>query len=131
MKKKKLLDSYALLAYLKKEKGYEKVKQSLTSGSADLLMNDINIGETYYILARERSAQAAEYFIDVILPSLPVTAVANSLQDVLAAAKIKSRFAISYADCFAAATAIREKATVLTGDPEFRQLEKEMDIEWL
>lgn len=94
-------------------------------------MNDINIGETYYILARERGLQAADYFIDVIMPSLPITLLANSLNEILEAARLKSRLAMSYADFFAAATAIREKAEIITGDPEFKQLEKEVEIEWI
>ncbi|MBI4687438.1 MAG: type II toxin-antitoxin system VapC family toxin [Nitrospirae bacterium] len=131
MKKKKLLDSFALLAYLKKEKGHEKVKKILLSDDITSIMNDINIGETYYILARERGLQAADYFIDVIMPSLPITLLANSLNEILEAARLKSRLAMSYADFFAAATAIREKAEIITGDPEFKQLEKEVEIEWI
>ncbi|HDH13114.1 MAG TPA: type II toxin-antitoxin system VapC family toxin [Nitrospirae bacterium] len=131
MKKKKLLDSFAVLAYLKKEKGHEKVKRLLLSDDVALIMNDINIGETYYILARERGLQMAEYFINVIFPSLHVTSLTNSLNEVLEAAKIKSRHSMSYADCFAAATAIREKAIIVTGDPEFKQLGKEVEIEWI
>ena len=38
---------------------------------------------------------------------------------------------IPYADCFAAATAIKEKATVVTGDPEFRKVEGLVGIDWL
>ncbi len=94
-------------------------------------MNDINIGETYYIVAKERGMQAADYFINVILPSLPITSLSNSLNEVLEALRIKSRFSMSYADCFAAATAIRERAVIITGDPEFKQLEKEVEIEWI
>lgn len=94
-------------------------------------MNDINIGEVYYILAKERGMQQAEYFINVILPSLPIVRIGNSFEDVLAAARIKAAHAMSFADCFAAATAIREKATLITGDPEFRQVEKEVGIEWI
>jgi len=47
------------------------------------------------------------------------------------AAKIKSRYAVSFADCFAAATAIREKAEIVTGDPEFKKLEEQVDIVWI
>jgi len=94
-------------------------------------MNDINVGEVYYILARERGVHAADYFLDIIMPSLPITLLTNSLNEVLEAARLKSRFTISYADCFAAASAIREKAEIITGDPEFKQLEKEVEIEWI
>jgi len=44
---------------------------------------------------------------------------------------MKSRLAMSYADCFAAATAIRENAAIVTGDPEFKKLGKEVEIDWI
>jgi ribonuclease VapC len=47
------------------------------------------------------------------------------------AAGFKARYRLAYADCFAAALAKREGAEVLTGDPEFRQLEKEIKVRWL
>ena len=95
-------------------------------------MNEINLGEVFYILARERECLKRKYFINVILPSLPIIRIGNAFEDVLAAAKIKGRHALSFAKkYFAAATAIREKAAIITGDPEFRQLEKEVEIEWI
>lgn len=117
--------------YLKGEKGSEKVKNLFRSEDAQLLMNDVNLGETYYILSRERGIKEAEYFINVIFPNLPIAHVANSLSEVLDAARIKSEHAISYADCFAAATAIREGASIVTGDPEFKKLEKKVEILWI
>lgn len=131
MKKKYLLDSFALLAYLKKENNYEKVKDILSTHNTHVLMNDINIGETFYILARERGMDKADYFIDVVLPILPISHVENRLQDVIEASKIKAKYPISYADCFAVATACKEKATVITGDPEFKLVEKLVKVEWL
>lgn len=131
MKKKIVLDSFALLAYLQKENDYEKVKRLLLSKEACLLMNDVNIGETFYILARERGTEKAEYFIEVILPALPVINIGNSLQEVVASAKIKAQYPMSYADCFAVATAVREQATIITGDPEFKHVEHLVSIEWL
>jgi ribonuclease VapC len=50
---------------------------------------------------------------------------------VIDAAKIKAQYPISYADCFAVATAIREKAVVITGDPDFKHVEKIVEIDWL
>lgn len=106
MKKARLLDSFALLAYLKNEGNYQKVKDILTShqnDEEDLLMNETNIGEVYYILARERSLDAAEYFLNDILPALGIKTVPNSLPDVIEAAKIKAQVPIAYADAFAVA----------------------------
>lgn len=134
MKKAGLLDSFALLAYLKKEENYQKVKDILAShqkGEEDLLMNEINVGEVYYILARERSLDAAEYFLHDILQALAIKMTSNSFSDVIEAAKIKAQFPIAYADAFAVATAIKYGATLITGDPDFNKVGNLIKIEWL
>jgi predicted nucleic acid-binding protein len=131
VKNKSVLDAYALLAYLKKEGGHARVLDLMESGDTDLFINSINVGEVFYIIARERGIQAADYFLTVILPSLPVMALDNSLKDVIAAARIKAVHVLSYADCFAAATAIREQAPLVTGDPEFKSLGKQLHIDWI
>jgi uncharacterized protein len=48
-----------------------------------------------------------------------------------AAAHLKAQYPIAYADAFALALAQSKEATLLTGDLEFRQAEKEVSIEWL
>lgn len=131
MKRKSLIDSYALLAYLKQENNYRKVENLLSSKETQPLMNDINIGETFYILARERGLDKAEYFINAILPNLPIIKIGNAFDEVIQAAKIKAQYPISYADCFAVATAIREKAVIITGDSDFKHVEKIVEIDWL
>lgn len=131
---KRLFDSYALLAYLNEEAGYEMVKDLLNraqdSGSL-ILMNEINIGETYYILFRERGPEKSDYFLETILSSLPIVMVANDFQHVIEAARIKAEYPLSFADCFTVATAYREKASVITGDPEFKKVEHLIEIEWI
>jgi len=128
------LDSYALLAYLNKENGYEKVRAVLAmaqQSSLPVLMNELNVGETYYILYRKRGHEQAEYFLDTVLAGLPVSMISNDFNAVISAAKIKAQHALSFADCFAVATAQRENAVILTGDPEFKNVEKFVEIEWL
>ena len=134
MKRKKLLDSYALLAYLNKEDGFEKVRNVLANAqksSLPVLMNELNVGETYYILYRKRGHEQAEYFLDIILAGLPISMISNDFNAVISASKIKARNALSFADCFAVATAQRENAVILTGDPEFKNVEKLVKIDWL
>lgn len=131
MKRKSLIDSYALLAYLKQENNYRKVENLLSSKETQPLMNDINLGETFYILARERGLDKAEYFINAILPNLPIIKIGNAFAEVIQAAKIRAQYPISYADCFAVATAIREKAVIITGNPDFKHVEKIVEIDWL
>lgn len=131
MKTKSVLDSYALLAYLNREGGHAKVAALLASEERTVLLNTINLGEVFYILARARGNQAADHFLNVILPSLPITLVENSCEDVVAAARLKAAYPLSFADCFAAATAIREKAPLVTGDADFKKLWKTVEIDWV
>ena len=131
MNRRRVLDSYALLAYLKKEDKYERIKGLLSSKDTVLFMNEINLGECFYILARERSIDKAEYFIYTVLPNLPITKISNTFQDIIEAAKIKAKHPLSYADCFAIQTSIKENAPIITGDPEFKKADKLVQIEWL
>ena len=134
MSRRKLLDSFALLSYLNKETGFEKVREALAEAQVSdgsVLMNEVNVGETYYILHRQRGVQEAEYFLDTVLIGLPILLVQNDFQDVIDAARIKAEYPLSFADCFAVATARRESAIILTGDPEFKKIEHLVQIEWL
>lgn len=131
MNRKRVLDSYALLAYLKKEDKYERIKGLLSSKDTVLLMNEINLGECFYILARERSIDRAEYFIYTVLPNLPITKISNTFPDIIEAAKIKAKHPLSYADCFAIQTSLKENAPIITGDPEFKKADRLVKIEWL
>jgi predicted nucleic acid-binding protein len=131
VKTRRVLDAYALLSYLNEESGHARVKSLLESGDTELLVNAVNVGETFYVLARARGGRDAEYFLNVILPSLPVTVVGNTLDDVIDAARLKAVHAISLADCFAAATAVRERAPLVTGDPEFKKLGNALELDWI
>jgi ribonuclease VapC len=132
--RKRLLDSFALLAYLNKETGFAKVRAALAEAQESgttLLLNEINVGEVYYILFRQRGPEQAEYFLETILAGLPIVVIENDFQDVIDAARIKAEYPLSFGDCFAVATARRESAIILTGDPEFKKIEQLVGIEWL
>lgn len=133
MKKKRLLDSFAMIAYLKKEDNYKKIAEilSLNPKERSIVMNEINVGESYYIIARERDIEQADYFIETILPNLPIQIISNAFEHIIEASRIKAKYPISYADCFAVATAIRENAVIVTGDPEFKRVENLVEIDWL
>jgi ribonuclease VapC len=134
MKRKRLLDSYALLAYLNKETCFEAVRDALSNAqksSFPVLMNELNVGETYYIIYRNRGPEQAEYFLGPVLAGLPISVISNDFDSVIAAAKIKVRHALSFADCFAVATAKRENAVIMTGNSEFKNLETLVEIDWL
>jgi len=129
----RLLDSSALLAFLNREDGFEKVRALLKAAArarGSVLMNEIHVGEVYYVTAKHRSLERADEFLRR-LETLPIQLVSNGFPEVLEAARIKARFPVSYADAFAVATAIRTKAVIVTGDRELAHVEHLVNIDWL
>jgi ribonuclease VapC len=47
------------------------------------------------------------------------------------AAKLKGKYRIAYADCFAVALSEKLNATLVTGDPEFKKLKGRISIQWI
>jgi predicted nucleic acid-binding protein len=93
-------------------------------------MSLLNWGEILYTFERERGAEfAAELEKD--LDEYPMTLVGVNRQRIRAAARIKSTYRLSYADAFAVALAQELKATVITGDPEFKSVENIVSIFWI
>ena len=131
----KVLDSWALIAFLEDEPAAEEVEK-LFQRAADerhkLLLSAVNWGEVYYNTMREVSQEAAEQKVQEIA-SLPIdiVGVSDDLALVRQAAIFKATCKMSYADCFAAALAKLRNAELVTGDPEFRAVEKEIKIAWL
>jgi len=72
------------------------------SGGLRLFMSVLNVGETFYILAKHRSLAVAEQFLQS-LSSLPVHVDVPHEEGVMAAARIKASHAIAYGDSFAIA----------------------------
>jgi predicted nucleic acid-binding protein len=128
-----VLDSYALLAFLREEPGEEKVTALLEeAGERDqaVHMTEASYAEVKYITVRKEGAARWEE-IARELRALPIEfhPIDRNLADL--AADIKVRYRISLADAFAAALAKELKAELVTGDMEFAALEKEMKIVWL
>lgn len=132
-KPKFVLDSFALLAFLENELGSQRVQDLFglaKNGTISLSLSIINLGEVLYITERERGLPVAQKVL-ALIEELPIEIVEASRDMVFSAAHMKANYAISYADSFAAALTIQQKATLVTGDPEFKTIEKECQIEWL
>lgn len=84
----------------------------------------------FYRTAQERSLERAEAVLKSLY-ALPVRRLSNTYDQVLAAARLRASFPISYADAFAVAAAQREKATLVTGDPGFPVVEHLVPILWI
>jgi predicted nucleic acid-binding protein len=131
--KRILFDAHAILKWTQKERGYQKVKSLLVAcreQSALGYMNQINLGEVYYRTIRAVGLEEAKKFLENFL-RLPLSIILPDSELIWKASEIKAEYAISYADCFAAATALRYEAAILTGDPEFKKIEPFVAIEWL
>lgn len=128
-----VLDSFALLAYFQDEAGAERVEKVLRSAEkteATISMSLVNLGEVLYSLQRTRGSSGRDAALNVI-DQLPISLVAPDRAQTIKAAELKAEHPIAYADCFAAALALARRARLITGDPEFRRLEKVIGIEWI
>jgi predicted nucleic acid-binding protein len=128
-----VLDSFALLAFLRGEAGDEKVANLLERAALRgerLHMTEANYAEVQYIVTRKDGADRWRE-IARELPAFPIEfhPVTRVLADL--AAGFKARHQLSLADAFAAALASQMGAELLTADAEFKPLEKEIKIHWL
>jgi uncharacterized protein len=129
-----VLDAWALLAFLKREEpAATRVRELLVQseqGTVDLSLSIINLGEVYYRLGRLAGRSRAVQTLDQIR-GLPLTMVSASDDMVMAAAELKMKHPLAYADAFAAALARALDATLVTGDRELEQLQGYIQLEKL
>jgi len=128
-----VFDSWAVLSYFEDEPAGREVALILARAHAEkvpVFMSVVNVGELWYILAREVSEEEADKSV-LELRQLGIDFVDAGWSLVREAAQFKSRGRMSYADCFAAALAKMSGAELVTGDPEFRQVEPLVRIRWL
>ena len=128
-----LFDSHALLRFFQAEAGHEKVMNLLEkirrTGSRKYL-NAISLGEITYTTKREFGDQKKiEVLAHIERLNFVVLPIPNDL--IFRAAEYKAQYSISYADCFALASAIEHKAAVVTGDPEFKKVEHIVEVVWV
>jgi ribonuclease VapC len=131
----RVLDSWALIAFFEDEPAADAVEELLDQAGREkhrLFMTAINWAEVYYNTMREVSQAAAEQHAQAIanLP-IEIVGVGDDLKLARQAAIYKATYRMSLADAFAAALAKEKKAELVTGDSEFKALEKEIKITWL
>jgi ribonuclease VapC len=128
-----LFDSHALLKFFQKEPGHEQVARLLEQAHrarAKKLLCAINLGEIIYTTKRAFGDQKKiEVLAHIERLGFTVLPVPNSL--IFRAAEYKAEHSISYADCFALAAAVDHKASIVTGDPEFKKVEHLAEVVWI
>jgi ribonuclease VapC len=131
-----LLDAWAVVAWLKNQRPAAQQVRSLLEaaerGECQLFVNVINLGEIFYLSLKARDLAYGKRVLDNLRWRVKTISVSDEL--VMRAATLKAKHAISYADAFAAATAIAESLPLVTGDPELRlvaEQEKQLKLHWI
>lgn len=128
-----LFDSHALLKLFQAEAGHEKVARMLAQAmrvGTPKYLNAINLGEIVYSTKRAFGDQKKiEVLAHVERLGFRILPVPNDL--IFRAAEYKASFSMSFADCFALASAVEHGAVLVTGDPEFRAVEHLVKIAWV
>lgn len=124
-----VLDANALVRYFLNQKGADRIRELLIEADkkqASLSISVVNLAEALYVTARYSPLEDAERKIRS-LASL-VEFVSSDADGALAAAMLRSRHRLGLADCFAAELAMRMGATLVTADPEFARLGKQLKV---
>jgi predicted nucleic acid-binding protein len=131
-----VLDAWAIMAWLKGQRpASERVRLLLDAADRrdqKLLMNIVNLGEVFYLSSKAKSVAYGERVLQGLRSRISIASASDEL--VMQAARLKAAHAISYADAFAAATAMAHKTPLVTGDMELRTMaerEKRLKIEWI
>lgn len=128
-----VLDAHALTAYFEKEAGYGKVQGLLAEAASSgrlLFLSAVNWGEVFYVTFREHGKAAADQ-VARIIEEFPIEVIPVDIPIAHQAAIYKATHKMSYSDCLAAALAKMRKATLVTGDRDLKQVEREIKIQWL
>jgi ribonuclease VapC len=129
-----VLDSWAIIAYFEDEPAGAKVADLIADAhehGTPLLMTVVNVGEVWYILARQTSETEADRSV-AELNELGIEIREADWKLARNAAQFKAKHKMSFADGFAAALTFQEKGSVLvTGDKEFQQVVDQVKILWL
>lgn len=113
-----VLDSWALLAYLKDEPAAQRIEEEWLARRPAAC--SLNLGEVLYIRIRDRGESAAANEVAAIRRNSNI--VDPDWDLVVAAAQLKAVGGLAYADSFCIATAERLGIPVWTGDPEIIEI---------
>jgi uncharacterized protein with PIN domain len=119
-----VLDAHASVALLQDEASAEQIEQTIATGRAGASW--VNLGEVYYLLARRGGHSAAAAAVERV--SRRILTDEPSAASIVAAAGIKARHRLFYAEAFAVEVAERHRAPLLTGDPEIVALASEVTV---
>jgi predicted nucleic acid-binding protein len=115
--------------YFRNLDGAAKVQELLIQADkqqAMLRVSVINLAEVLYVYARYSTPEDARNAIQRV--KRLVEFVSSDAEQALAAAELRYRYKLGLADCFAAELAMRTGATLVTADPEFAKLGRQLKV---
>jgi predicted nucleic acid-binding protein len=129
----RVLDSWPILEWMNSREPAAGLTKKLFAeaeqGRTQLFMSAMNVGEVYYFLCKQHSRALGEFWRESSA-TLPATIEVPAIDDIWRAASLKAHFPIAYADAFAAALAQKYNCPLVTGDPEFRSVDR-LQLEWV
>src|SRR6266849_2367860 len=121
-----VLDASAVLRFSDKEAGFDRVRDlfiQAAQGKVELLLSAVNWGEIVGALhKRAVGLSALTNNLAANLAALPLTIVAADKDLAEGAAIFKYNFKIPFVDAFAGSLALRETATLVTADYDFKSV---------
>ncbi len=127
--KEYVLDANALMRLYRDTPGaatVENLIRQARSGKARLAISVINLSEAACVLARYFGTEKALRCIEAARGAVEI--VDASERQALDAALFRLRYKLGLADSFAAELAIRTGATLVTADPDFAKLGKQLKV---
>jgi ribonuclease VapC len=124
-----ILDASAVVRYLTNGIGEEKVDALIHRSQRHevrLFISMVNWGEALYVLAGMIGLEKATSVLKAMSAVMESVAIDEELAE--SAAIVKFHYKLGYADCFAAALAMRMDATLVTSDPEFAKLGRKLKV---
>jgi len=121
-----ILDTSAILSFIRNEQGSDTVEKILNDGrmrKIKIYISFITFMEIYYTVWKY-AGEAKALEVMVLMNALPFEHVHSTDRLSLSAGRIKANNKLSVADAFIAATAIEKKAILVHKDPELAMMQK-------
>ena len=129
-KDKYVLDTSAIFAFLEDEDGADTVQDLLEKAkdnTVTIFIAFISFAEVYYITIQEKGALEAQRR-NALISKLTIQRVESTEELSLIAGELKAKYRISLADAWIAAVAKYKGAVLVHKDPEFGQVESEIQV---
>ena len=128
-----VLDACAMLAYLNNENGAEFIGEILEKGNrkeVKIFLTEMDLAEIFHIVLKQEGRERALKAM-LLIKTLPVECIAMDEPLLMLAGEIRIQFPLTLGDALVAALAKSKKAKLITGDNDFKSLEKEIECVWI